>query len=151
MKVNMRKWIGIFFLVAVFLSSNLTLNNEAYNFGKIVKCNLAYGAPKRAGGFKSGSFKSSSPKSGGFKSGIFKFSKPKQSQGSGTPKTNKGLFSGYKNNSNTHTRSFVPIFIPWGGGHMFGIGSFGLIKFLFDLLLIIIIIAIILKFMRKRK
>lgn len=150
MKGKFKTILGILFLTFAFISSNYIISTESFFIGNHKGSNLVYASPKKFGGFKSGLFKSSKSKSGGFKSGLFKSSKSKTNGKNNSSNPINGLFSNKKSNySSTHTRSFIPFFIPWG--RSYGLGTFSMIKLVFDIILIAVVVMIILKFMRRRK
>lgn len=137
------------FLCTNFVVSMAPIGEKGYSIGGK---NIVYASPKGFGGFKSGGFKSSGSKSGGFKSGLFK-SKSSKSGGIGgfsIPKNSNKSYSGNNNSySSRQSRSFLPFFIPWGGG--FGHGGFGVAGFLFNVILVIIIIIVISRLIKRRR
>lgn len=152
------------FLTALFLMANVfspeiaRVTGIQYDNSIIAYAKGARGSSGASGGFKSGSFKSSSSNStksssGGFKSGSFS-----NSDNSSSP-SSKSYNSGTK-------RSYIPIPIPWGssrnvGQSLSGLGSFfapihfvgsivfGIFKFILLAIVFIIIFNIIRRLRRR--
>jgi hypothetical protein len=141
MKNSYKRILIALFIAIIFIGTNMISDVGFLTYKG--KSNLVYAAPKGFGGFKSGGFKSSGSKSGGFGSGLFKSSKSKTNSSESS-----GLFGFGKSNTNRTTfRGFMPFFIPFGGGF----GVFSPLKLVFDIILIIIVISIILRYRRRRK
>ncbi|WP_073005066.1 hypothetical protein [Clostridium amylolyticum] len=168
-------------LTLSFVFAGFTLDNFALA-GKGINTTAAWAAPRgstrskaSSGGFKSGSFKSSTPSkpstsssskssskssSGGFKSGSFSTT-PKTStdtknnststKSSSTSKKQNEKYEGSKN-------TYVPIPIPWSLGRStrsygkpYNYSSFGILKTIFKIIMFLIVLSIIVNIINKNK
>lgn len=154
-KIKLKRILATVVLTLVFLTGSFMEWAPRLGLGRYNKFSIVYAAPKgSSGGFKSGGFsttpKSSSP-SGGYKSGGFSTTPKTSTPKTTTPKsTTPKPSSGYESTR----RSYFPIPIPFGvrgygyrnPGYGFG---FGIFSFIWSVIKIIIIIAIILWVLKR--
>gem|GEM_PF-5178300 len=161
-------------LTLSFVFAGFTLDNFALA-GKGINTTTAWAAPRgstrskaSSGGFKSGSFKSSTPSkpstsssskssskssSGGFKSGSFSTT-PKTSTSTKNNSTSTKQNEKYEGSKNT----YVPIPIPWSLGRSnrsygkpYGYSSFGILRTIFKIIMFLIVLSIIVNIINKNK
>lgn len=167
---NKKKYIITFLLAAMFLFINVfgvdymaliksgrVQRTAAYAYSTSVSSKSPI-IVARGSGFKSGSFKSTSPSSGGFKSGSFKGSTSGEKGFS-----SGGFFGGSKRNYSGSGNTYIPpIHLPrmghmfWGSSWHYGSGLGNLIagyvffRVFIRVIIIIIIIMVIIRIFRRR-